>query len=53
MNERLKIKRKHLLTKKRFFERLKQKAEYSKKVNNQRSYNKYYLNRKEALDRAK
>ena len=53
MNERLKIKRKHLLTKKRFFERLKKKAEYSKKVNNQRSYNKYYLNRKEALDRAK
>ena len=53
MSERLKIKREHLLTKKRFFEKIKRKTLFQKGDQNFKAQSKFQASRKKALQRSK
>ena len=53
MSERLKIKREHLLTKKRFFEKIKRKTLFQKGNQNFRAQSKFQASREKALQRSK
>ena len=53
MSERLKIKREHLLTKKRFFEKIKRKTLFQKDNKNFKAQTKFHLSREKALQRSK
>ena len=53
MSERLKIKREHLLTKKRFFEKIKRKTLYQKGNQNFKAQSKFQSSREKALQRSK
>ncbi len=53
MSERLKIKREHLLTKKRFFEKIKRKTLFQKGNQNFEAKNKFQASREKALKRSK
>ena len=53
MSERLKIKREHLLTKKRFFEKIKRKTLFQKGDQNFEAQSKFQASRKKALQRSK
>ena len=53
MSERLKIKREHLLTKKRFFEKIKRKTLFQKGDQNFKAQSKFQASREEALQRSK
>ena len=53
MSERLKIKREHLLTKKRFFEKIKRKTLYQKGNQNFKAQSKFQASREKALQRSK
>ena len=53
MSERLKIKREHLLTKKRFFERIKRKTLFQKGNESFKAQSKFQVSREKALQRAK
>ena len=53
MSERLKIKREHLLTKKRFFEKIKRKTLFQKGNQNFKAQSKFQASRKKALQRSK
>jgi hypothetical protein len=53
MSERLKIKREHLLTKKRFFEKIKRKTLFQKGNQNFNAQSKFQASREKALQRSK
>ena len=53
MSERLKIKREHLLTKKRFFEKIKRKTLFQKGNQNFKAQSKFQASREKALQRSK
>ena len=53
MSERLKIKREHLLTKKRFFEKIKRKTLFQKGNQNFKAKSKFQASREKALKRSK
>lgn len=53
MSERLKIKREHLLTKKRFFEKIKRKTLFQKGNQNFEAKSKFQASREKALQRSK
>ena len=53
MSERLKIKREHLLTKKRFFEKIKRKTLFQKGSQNFKAKSKFQASREKALKRSK
>mgnify|MGYP000483241882 FL=1 len=53
MSERLKIKREHLLTKKRFFEKIKRKTLFQKGNQNFKAQSKFQASREKALKRSK
>ena len=53
MSERLKIKREHLLTKKRFFEKIKRKTLFQKGNQNFKAQSKFQASREKALNRSK
>ena len=53
MSERLKIKREHLLTKKRFFEKIKRKTLFQKGNQNFKAQSKFQVSREKALKRSK
>ena len=53
MSERLKIKREHLLTKKRFFEKIKRKTLFQKGNQNFKAKSKFQASREKALQRSK
>ena len=53
MSERLKIKREHLLTKKRFFEKIKRKTLFQKGDQNFKAKSKFQASREKALQRSK
>ena len=53
MSERLKIKREHLLTKKRFFEKIKRKTLFQKGNQNFKTQSKFQASREKALKRSK
>ena len=53
MSERLKIKREHLLTKKRFFEKIKRKTLFQKGNQNFKTKSKFQASREKALKRSK
>ena len=53
MSERLKIKREHLLTKKRFFEKIKRKTLFRKGNHNFKAQSKFQASREKALQRSK
>ena len=53
MSERLKIKREHLLTKKRFFEKIKRKTLFKKGNQNFKAQSKFQASREKALQRSK
>jgi hypothetical protein len=53
MSERLKIKREHLLTKKRFFEKIKRKTLFQKSNQNFKAQSKFQASRQKALQRSK
>ena len=53
MSERLKIKREHLLTKKRFFEKIKRKTLFQKGDQNFKAQSKFQASREKALQRSK
>ena len=53
MSERLKIKREHLLTKKRFFEKIKRKTLFQKGNQNFKAQSKFQSSREKALKRSK
>ena len=53
MSERLKIKREHLLTKKRFFEKIKRKTIFQKGNQNFKAQSKLQASREKALQRSK
>ena len=53
MSERLKIKREHLLTKKRFFEKIKRKTLFQKSNQNFKAQSKFQASREKALQRSK
>ena len=53
MSERLKIKREHLLTKKRFFEKIKRKTLFQKGNESFKAQSKFQVSREKALQRAK
>ena len=53
MSERLKIKREHLLTKKRFFEKIKRKTLFQKGDQNFKAKSKFQASREKALKRSK
>ena len=53
MSERLKIKREHLLTKKRFFEKIKRKTLFQKGNRNFKAKSKFQASREKALKRSK
>ena len=53
MSERLKIKREHLLTKKRFFEKIKRKTLFQKGNQNFEAKSKFQASREKALKRSK
>ena len=53
MSERLKIKREHLLTKKRFFEKIKRKTLFQKGNQNFKDQSKFEASREKALQRSK
>ena len=53
MSERLKIKREHLLTKKRFFEKIKRKTLFQKGNQNFKAQSKFQASRENALQRSK
>ena len=53
MSERLKIKREHLLTKKRFFEKIKRKTLFQKGNQNSEAKSKFQASREKALKRSK
>ena len=53
MSERLKIKREHLLTKKRFFEKIKRKTLFQKNNQNFKAQSKFQASREKALKRSK
>ena len=53
MSERLKIKREHLLTKKRFFEKIKRKTLFQKGNHNFKAQSKFQASREKALQRSK
>ena len=53
MSERLKIKREHLLTKKRFFEKIKRKTLFQKGNQNFKAKSKFKASREKALKRSK
>ena len=53
MSERLKIKREHLLTKKRFFEKIKRKTLFQKGDQNFKAQSKFQSSREKALKRSK
>ena len=53
MSERLKIKREHLLTKKRFFEKIKRKTLFQKSNQNFNAQSKFQASREKALQRSK
>ncbi len=53
MSERLKIKREHLLTKKRFFEKIKRKTLFQKGNQNFKAQSKFQVSREKALQRSK
>ena len=53
MSERLKIKREHLLTKKRFFEKIKRKISFQKGDQNFKAQSKFQASREKALKRSK
>ena len=53
MSERLKIKREHLLTKKRFFEKIKRKTLFQKSNQNFKAKSKFQASREKALKRSK
>ena len=53
MSERLKIKREHLLTKKRFFEKIKRKTLFQKGNQNFKAQSKFQASRQKALQRSK
>ena len=53
MSERLKIKREHLLTKKRFFEKIKRKTLFQKGNQNFKARSKFQASREKALKRSK
>ena len=53
MSERLKIKREHLLTKKRFFEKIKRKTLFHKGNHNFKAQSKFQASREKALQRSK
>ena len=53
MSERLKIKREHLLTKKRFFEKIKRKTLFQKGNQNFKAQSKFQASRGKALQRSK
>ena len=53
MSERLKIKREHLLTKKRFFEKIKRKTLFQKGDQNFKAQSKFQVSREKALQRSK
>ena len=53
MSERLKIKREHLLTKKRFFEKIKRKTLFQKGDQNFKDQSKFQASREKALHRSK
>ena len=53
MSERLKIKREHLLTKKRFFEKIKRKTLFQKGNQNFKAQSKFQASREKALERSK
>ena len=53
MSERLKIKREHLLTKKRFFEKIKRKTLFQKGNQNFTAQSKFQVSREKALKRSK
>ena len=53
MSERLKIKREHLLTKKRFFEKIKRKTLFQKGNQNYKAKSKFQASREKALKRSK
>ena len=53
MSERLKIKREHLLTKKRFFEKIKRKTLFQKGNLNFKAQSKFQASREKALKRSK
>jgi hypothetical protein len=53
MSERLKIKREHLLTKKRFFEKIKRKTLFQKSDQKFKAQSKFQASREKALQRSK
>ena len=53
MSERLKIKREHLLTKKKFFEKIKRKTLFQKGNQNFKAQSKFQASREKALQRSK
>ena len=53
MSERLKIKREHLLTKKRFFEKIKRKTLFQQGNQNFKAQSKFQVSREKALQRSK
>ena len=53
MSERLKLKREHLLTKKRFFEKIKRKTLFQKGNQNFKAKSKFQASREKALKRSK
>jgi len=53
MSERLKIKREHLLTKKRFFEKIKRKTLFQKGNQNFKAQSNFQVSREKALQRSK